>query len=130
MWGSRPRVAARRRATAPAAVTTSPMRQPPSTHDVLGNRDRLSTRRDHRAMSDSVPRPAYMGTNEAAVYLGLRPQTLRRWRVQGGGPAYLRLGDGPSARCVYRADALEAWIAAHTVMSTAEAFARGGEEHP
>ena len=31
-------------------------------------------------------------TPEAAALLGLKKPTLEKWRVQGGGPVYLRVG--------------------------------------
>lgn len=52
-------------------------------------------------------------THEAAAFLTERgvpiaPQTLRRLRVTGGGPAYFK----PGPRVVYRTDDLEEWAAA------------------
>ena len=29
---------------------------------------------------------------QAAIYLGIKPNTLRRWRCSGRGPRYVRLG--------------------------------------
>jgi Helix-turn-helix domain len=77
------------------------------------------------ASENAQPTPRYLGTNEAAHLLGLQAQTLRRWRTKGGGPPFLRLGDGPAARCVYPLAALEGWVAEHTFRSNAEAFAKG-----
>jgi len=33
-----------------------------------------------------------MTTQEAARYLGCSPQTLARWRVEGTGPMYFKIG--------------------------------------
>ena len=51
----------------------------------------------------------------AADLLGLKPQTLRKWRVTGGGPPYVRLG----GRVAYRRADVDAWIADRTFTSTA-----------
>jgi len=56
----------------------------------------------------------------AAAFLGMRPQTLRKWRVKGTGPRYLRLGSGPQARVAYRVVDLEAWLSSRSFASTAE----------
>ncbi|MFN4275745.1 MAG: helix-turn-helix transcriptional regulator [Ferrovibrio sp.] len=51
---------------------------------------------------------------------GLAEQTLARYRVSGGGPAFIRI----SARCIrYRESDLRAWIEAKAVLSTSEAAA-------
>ena len=64
-------------------------------------------------------------TPQTARYLGVKPQTLRKWRLVGGGPPYTRLGDSPRARAAYRMVDLDAWLAARTFVSTAaEAVAR------
>ena len=57
---------------------------------------------------------AFLPTKEAAAFLGWRPQTLRVKRMNGDGPAWIKLGDGRSCRCVYRVSDLELWLAAHT----------------
>jgi predicted DNA-binding transcriptional regulator AlpA len=65
-------------------------------------------------------------TAEAAEMLGLQPQTLRKWRVKGVGPPYVRFG-GPSGRVAYRRSEIEAWLRARTFESTAaETVARVG----
>lgn len=45
---------------------------------------------------------------DASLLLGLKTQTLRKWAVQGKGPARVKLGK----RVFYRAETLQAWIAA------------------
>lgn len=71
------------------------------------------------------PSPAsLLSTAEVARMLGLLPQSVRRWRMTGYGPAYFRLG-GPRGRVVYRNDDVEAWLAARRFTSTsAETVAR------
>ena len=52
-----------------------------------------------------------MDTREAAAKLRIHPSTLARWRLEGTGPKYVRLG----GRLMYRESAIEQWITAHTV---------------
>ena len=53
----------------------------------------------------------------AAALLGLRPQTLRLWRVRGCGPRFLKIG-----RLVrYPKSALEEFMSGRLVSNTAEA---------
>ena len=62
----------------------------------------------------------YLGTREAAAFLGLSPRTLDRYRVTGEGPAFHRFG----SRILYARDDLEAWAAARRRTSTSD---DGGE---
>ena len=50
--------------------------------------------------------PELLNTTEAAQRLRLNPQTLNRWRRQGTGPAYLRVGK----KVMYQADQITAWL--------------------
>ena len=34
----------------------------------------------------------FYGRQEAADYLGLKPNTMDKWRYQGGGPRFVKLG--------------------------------------
>ncbi len=68
-------------------------------------------------MSDS-PSPL-LSSPEAARYLGIQQQTLRKWRLLGKGPRYVRLGDSPRSRVMYRLSELEAWVDERTYQSTA-----------
>jgi len=61
-----------------------------------------------------------LNTIQAAKVLGRQPQTLRLWRLRGGGPRYLRLGNGVHARVAYRPSDLDAWLKARTFFSTSE----------
>jgi hypothetical protein len=54
--------------------------------------------------------PALLSTADAADYLGLKPQTLRAWRVEGGGPPYIRFGAKGRGRVAYKISDLEAWV--------------------
>lgn len=58
---------------------------------------------------------------DAAAHLGLKPQTLRKWRITGVGPAYFRIG----GRVGYKLADIDAWLATRRFTSTAsEAAAR------
>lgn len=59
-------------------------------------------------------------TAEAAEYLSRQSQTLRKWRLSGVGPRYIRMGRGLRARVGYRLSDLEAWLEARTFDSTSQ----------
>lgn len=49
----------------------------------------------------------YYDTNQLAEMLGMAPITLQRWRAEGTGPDWIRIG----ARAVrYPAEAVEQWL--------------------
>jgi excisionase family DNA binding protein len=54
--------------------------------------------------------------DEAAACLRCAKQTLARWRCEGGGPAYVKMG----ARVLYRRADLDAWVAGRRVLATAQ----------
>jgi predicted DNA-binding transcriptional regulator AlpA len=58
---------------------------------------------EERAMSE------LLNTVEAAHRLRLNPQTLNRWRRQGTGPAYVRVGK----KVMYLEEQITTWLAAH-----------------
>jgi predicted DNA-binding transcriptional regulator AlpA len=61
---------------------------------------------------------ALMGQSTAAEFLGLSPRTLERWRLEGRGPKYLKLGP----RAVrYSLASLREFLAASVKTSTSEA---------
>ena len=59
---------------------------------------------------------AYLGTREAAAFLGLSPRTLDRYRVTGEGPAFHKFG----ARIRYAQADLEEWASARRRTSTSD----------
>lgn len=61
-------------------------------------------------------------TPEAAEYVGVSVPTLNRWRVQGDGPPYVKIG----SRVRYRRADLDAWLSQRIVSSTSEAAERLG----
>lgn len=58
-------------------------------------------------------------SERAAVLLGVRPGTLRNWRVTGNGPEFIRYG-GPRGRVVYRLEDIQAFLCARKHQSTSE----------
>ncbi|MCF8879653.1 helix-turn-helix domain-containing protein [Hyphobacterium sp. SN044] len=50
----------------------------------------------------------------AAAYLGLAPSTLAKWRVDGTGPTYLKLGSAVR----YKLDDLSDWLDSRSYSST------------
>ncbi|MGN7614602.1 helix-turn-helix transcriptional regulator [Magnetococcales bacterium HHB-1] len=52
--------------------------------------------------------------NKAAELLGVRPQTLAKWRTEGTGPPFIKMGK----TVVYQISALKEWLQANTTQST------------
>jgi hypothetical protein len=66
-----------------------------------------------------------LNTNEAAAFLGVRPNTLEVWRCKHRGPRYAKLG----SRILYDPDDLEAFFAARSVnTSDTETNCAGGRK--
>lgn len=63
---------------------------------------------------------SYVTTSGAAHYLGLRPQTLRAYRLRGDGPPYRRLGKPKTGRVAYAVSDLEAYMSERTFRSTSQ----------
>jgi len=59
-------------------------------------------------------------TSEAAKYLRLTPKTLERFRIDAGGPPYLKAGPGLRAKVLYRRSELDAWLQRFAYGSTSE----------
>jgi predicted DNA-binding transcriptional regulator AlpA len=51
----------------------------------------------------------WLTTGEASDLTGIAVQTFKKWRYQGGGPRYLKLGTDPNAAIRYRLRDIEAW---------------------
>jgi predicted DNA-binding transcriptional regulator AlpA len=57
----------------------------------------------------------------ASALLGLAVQTLARWRCEGNGPRFVRLGGAKNrGRVAYRLADLDAWVAERVVTSTSQ----------
>lgn len=62
----------------------------------------------------------YVTTSEAALRLGLKPQTLRAWRLHGTGPLFVRLGNPKTGRVAYSLDDIEEYVNARKFSSTSQ----------
>jgi hypothetical protein len=71
-------------------------------------------------MSQTIHLDDLMTNEEAARLLGLKPNTLEIWRINGKGPAYLKLGDARQAPIRYQRSVLLAWAATRVRKSTSE----------
>lgn len=66
------------------------------------------------------PALVFLTSNEAADLLRLSRRTLERWRLEGNGPRYIKLGVGKRSRVVYREAEIEAWVSRSSFGSTSE----------
>ena len=57
---------------------------------------------------------------QTAELIGIKPQTLRSWRLYGKGPRYVRLGDSSKARVGYFESDILDWLNARRFSSTSE----------
>jgi len=82
---------------------------------------------DHgRDQVNSADPERFLSTKDLAELLGLKPQSLRAWRLRGNGPKYIRLGQGTKAPVVYRWRDVEEWLVERTFRHTAEEDPNGG----
>jgi excisionase family DNA binding protein len=63
-----------------------------------------------------MPDSSLLTPHDAAQYLHVSPRTLTKWRGQGGGPRYAKVG----RRVVYRQADLEAWVESQVRTSTSD----------
>jgi hypothetical protein len=68
-------------------------------------------------------RPKF-NTQEAAAYLGVRPNTLEVWRCKHRGPKYAKLG----TRVLYDPDDLDDYYAARSINTRDTETDRGGKK--
>ena len=67
-------------------------------------------------MQPSAFQAPLLTTEEAAQYLTVSRRTLERWRTEGGGPAYVKLGG-----CIrYRVSDLDEYIASELRTATCQ----------
>lgn len=62
--------------------------------------------------SDPQTADRLLSSRKVADLLGVAMVTLSRWRCEGRGPGYVRLGP---CKVGYRASAVQAWLNARTV---------------
>ena len=65
---------------------------------------------------DREPKQTFLNTQQAADWLGLKPNTLAKMRVAGSGPAFRKHGQ----RVLYHIDDLTAWSDSRRRLSTSE----------
>ncbi|PLU02965.1 helix-turn-helix transcriptional regulator [Sinorhizobium medicae] len=70
--------------------------------------------------------PQRLRTRDAAKYVGLAKSTLDKFRIEGGGPVYLKLGKA----VVYEVADLDAWCAASRRAHTAQRKTEISEREP
>lgn len=61
-----------------------------------------------------------LDTKSAATLLRHSAQTLRRWRMEGKGPKFLKVGNGKSS-VFYRKEDLKAWMDKHVKLLSSNA---------
>lgn len=59
-------------------------------------------------------------TQALAAFLHLQPQTIRKWRMTGLGPRYIRLGPTLRGRVLYRAEEVSKWLQSKTFRHSSE----------
>lgn len=78
-------------------------------------------------MTHAVGEHCVLSTSQASDYIGYKPQTLRKWRLEGRGPKYCRLGSSLKARVVYRLKDIEDYLDSHSFASTTEETVAQGQ---
>lgn len=68
------------------------------------------------------PKP-YLNTNQAGLYLNVRPKTLANWRSTGGGPPYIKVGNG---MVLYARAELRRWMKSQQRSNTAQTSSTAG----
>ena len=58
----------------------------------------------------------FVSAKEAARILGVHPNTLCKWRIQGKGPPFVKIG----GRIRYRLSEVSAWADQRTYLNTAQ----------
>lgn len=71
-------------------------------------------------MAERNPALVFLTSNEAADLLRLSRRTLERWRLEGSGPRYIKLGAGKRSRVVYRESEIVSWVNQSSFGSTSE----------
>lgn len=60
-------------------------------------------------------------TAEAAAHIGVKPNTLERWRTYGTGPEFIKINPHSLRSPIrYRESVLEAWLAERTCSNTSQ----------
>ncbi|MCP4600902.1 MAG: helix-turn-helix domain-containing protein [Proteobacteria bacterium] len=88
---------------------------------------RASKQRHHTDDKAGIGGEQLLNTAQTATLLGIKPNTLRIWRVNGRGPRYFRFGDSLKSQVRYRLSAVESWLADRSFSSTSEETAGVGQ---
>ena len=72
------------------------------------SRRRANSPKAQRLHASSEPFPRLLNDREVAAICGLSIAVVRRWRLRGRGPRWLKLTDGGSVR--YRPEDVSAWL--------------------
>ncbi len=83
-----------------------------------------STATPHGAAAPHHHPDALLNEDDTARFLAVSCRTLQRWRLEGGGPAFIRMGE---RRVAYRYADLTAWTNARRFTSTAEESAQAAK---
>ena len=67
----------------------------------------------------NVKATSLLNESQAAKVLGVSVRTIQGWRVKGGGPVFLKLGNGRGS-VRYRLEDIEAYLADRTRRSTSD----------
>jgi predicted DNA-binding transcriptional regulator AlpA len=62
----------------------------------------------------------FLCPKEFARLIEVHPNTLGKWRTQGRGPRYEKLGKGIRAKIRYRRSEIEKWLAENAHRNTSE----------
>lgn len=62
--------------------------------------------------------PRHLRNAEAAALIGIKPVTLKIWRVKGKGPKFVKLGDTKQSGVVYDEEDVLAWLTRRKFRST------------
>jgi predicted DNA-binding transcriptional regulator AlpA len=63
--------------------------------------------------------PPFMTTAQVAAVTQIKPSTLFAWRRDGGGPPFVRLGEGRGSSVRYPREDLRVYLAGRTVRAEA-----------
>jgi hypothetical protein len=74
----------------------------------------IDTTHDSNPHNISATGPRLISSSEAAKRLGIRPATLRRWRMSGKGPRYVKTAPGRAGRALYDLAELDRWCSERT----------------
>ena len=72
--------------------------------------------RESDSRAENLSAGSFVDTRQAAELIGMSKRTLEKWRVEGNGPPFLKLG----RRVLYSRADLKAWLLSRRRHSTSE----------